>query len=507
MKISATHLPILTVLIGLLVWQPAQAESTSTARVSEGIIVCPDTGSNQQVADFTSAECDIKDLYSIDPTNQSFWVRLTLALNQEQLDTLIPLGLFIFGKAASYAYLNGYPLGQNGAPGTNKFTEVPGSMDAVLYMPQQQLTIGENYLDVRLSGHHGFLTLANPIHYMGVRPYANPTNAILIHYWKTLLPLGVLILGVIYFGILALQQKNPLSHLLLPAMTLFTIVQLVAEVSRGLFAYPYPFHDTRLMIILVCSLCFGLSLFAHALVTLKTNHKKTWLTLAVVITATLVITTPGFDNKSAFALGVPFAFTLAVAIYMLRKQSPDALGIATGVGLFIGTILLSPSVFLDIYYFYFVAALILFLFIQHSRAVARARKQQSLEKARADKLQFIVDRNRLDSDSPVLSIKSATKTELVSIVEIAYCKGAGDYVELVLDSGQSVLHSENLNDLEETLPSTFIRVHRSYIVNTTKIGSIERKPSGTGIIQLSNNATIPVSRRIMPSVSARLVSL
>ncbi|RBP51146.1 LytR/AlgR family response regulator transcription factor [Arenicella xantha] len=486
---------------------PPTTAAQTLGTIDENVIVCPDTGANEVLPDFGSTLCHVADFYSIAPADHSLWIRRIVTLDQAQLSQPLPIGLFISGKVASYSYVNDHLVGQNGEPGTNKASEIPGSMDAVWYVPKNFLRVGENHLDLRISSHHGYFELAYPLHYLGLAPYASPTDTLLNHYWKTLLPLGVLILGLLYSGVLAVKQETKMPHFLLPAMALFTSIQLCAEVIRGLVAYPYPAHDIRLMIILICSLCFGLSLLAHVLITLRAPYPKASFGVAASATILVLIVAPGFDHKSALALGVPCVFSLAVAVYNVSRNTPGAWAIAAGVGLFLVAILMSPGEFLDTYYFYLVAALILFLFIQHSSVITRAREQRSAEKARADKLQFIVDQNRLDTDSPTLSIKSANKTELISINDIAYCKGAGDYVELVLDSGQRVLHNDKLNDLEETLPSTFTRVHRSYIVNTTKIVSIERKPSGTGAIELSNHDTIPVSRRIMPSVRERLVAV
>ncbi|WP_353507001.1 LytTR family DNA-binding domain-containing protein [Pseudoalteromonas sp. SCSIO 43201] len=64
----------------------------------------------------------------------------------------------------------------------------------------------------------------------------------------------------------------------------------------------------------------------------------------------------------------------------------------------------------------------------------------------------------------------------------------------------SVLHNNSLSELESTLPATFLRVHRSYIVNTQFITPLSRSASGTGILHLSTGDEVPVSRRVMPKV-------
>ena len=99
------------------------------------------------------------------------------------------------------------------------------------------------------------------------------------------------------------------------------------------------------------------------------------------------------------------------------------------------------------------------------------------------------------------------KVELIASEQIAYCKAAGDYVELYLDGNKEILFSGNLKELETQLPTTFLRVHRSYLVNMDYIRSLSSKSlkqekaiSGGGFLTLEGDHEVPVSRRIMPQV-------
>jgi DNA-binding LytR/AlgR family response regulator len=68
------------------------------------------------------------------------------------------------------------------------------------------------------------------------------------------------------------------------------------------------------------------------------------------------------------------------------------------------------------------------------------------------------------------------------------------------EGGQTKLYNGGLTQLESELPPTFLRVHRSHIVNTAFVSALERDASGVGKLVLSNGAEAPVSRRIMPKV-------
>lgn len=76
--------------------------------------------------------------------------------------------------------------------------------------------------------------------------------------------------------------------------------------------------------------------------------------------------------------------------------------------------------------------------------------------------------------------------------------------ELCFVQGGQTLHSMSLNELGEALPASFLRVHPSHIVNVAFVKSLTRLASGVGHLELTNGATVPVSRRIMPMLRRAL---
>ena len=452
----------------------------------------------------TLNDCVDSTLWEIDPQSRQIWVFANVEITKEHLNQTDPLGLFISAKASSEAYLNGKLLGSNGEPGTNKRTEVPGIMDSVMYIPAEQLRLGQNDIALRMSSHHGILSLSSPIHYIGIGHYVNPTTQTLGYYWKALLPFGTLIIGAFYMGMLAWIKRNHWSVALLPLMSLVGAVQLYTEVYRGLAPYSYPVQDLRLIVILICSLMFGLCLAAHVIWSLGSKHKtKLFLALSLV-TFVAIILARGFDTMSALALSVPASISLVFAVFSMLKKVPHARAFVAALGLFLACLILSPDAFLNVTFFYLIATLLVILFVNEIRAYTQERKQRLEEKARADKLQTVLEQNQKRDTSESINVGSAGTFEIIKIADIIYCKGAGDYAELVMSDGRSLLHSDRLTDLEKSLPSLFLRVHRSYIVNTARINSLTRKSSGVGELTLSDTHTVPVSRRIMPSVREKL---
>ena len=64
----------------------------------------------------------------------------------------------------------------------------------------------------------------------------------------------------------------------------------------------------------------------------------------------------------------------------------------------------------------------------------------------------------------------------VSCQDILYIEGLKDYVKMHLASSQrAVVSLVSMRTLENTLPSTsFLRIHRSYIVNMKRVSMVDR---------------------------------
>lgn len=427
-----------------------------------------------------------------------------LDISADLLQGSEPLGLFIYGKAASRAYLNGELLGHNGQPGPDKKSETPGKMDAVIYVPKERLVVGPNTLAIHMSSHHGWWKLASPMHRIELGSYFKPENNYLEKYWPSLLPFGVLIIGALYMGLLAFAKRDHWSVGLLPIMSLIAATQLYAEVYRAFVAYPYPVHDIRLSVILFCSTLFGICLLAHVIWSLSIKAKVRTFLIVSAVTLLCIGLIQGFDLKSAAGLIIPALVSLGLSVYKTLKKEPRARALSIILAIFVLAIIFSPGLFLDVTFFYILAAFLIVLFINEIQTYLAERNAHLMEQARADKLQAILEQKQERDKAGSIKVGSAGKLELINLSDIVYCKGAGDYAELVLTDGRSVLHSERLVELEKTLPSVFLRVHRSYIVNTSMILSLERKPSGVGELSLSGEHVVPVSRRIMPSVREQL---
>lgn len=74
-----------------------------------------------------------------------------------------------------------------------------------------------------------------------------------------------------------------------------------------------------------------------------------------------------------------------------------------------------------------------------------------------------------------LFIKSDYKVVRLDIDKVKYIEGMSEYVRIFIEGEEKpVMTLSSLQKMEERLPSYFMRVHRSYIVNLRKITEISR---------------------------------
>ncbi len=99
-----------------------------------------------------------------------------------------------------------------------------------------------------------------------------------------------------------------------------------------------------------------------------------------------------------------------------------------------------------------------------------------------------------------LFIKSGYEHIKINLDDIIYLKSDTDYTEIFL-SEKKVLSAEPLRYWEENLEgSAFIRVHKSYIVNISKIEKIAGNQ-----VYLEKNTTIPIGRAYKEEFLSRVV--
>lgn len=463
--------------------------------------VCPAASGELAPPAFDAPQCRDIALFDVDPQDGLLWVRVPVRLGPA---VPAPAGVYVSARAASAVWLNGAYLGANGRPGADAGEERPGVMDLVLYAPPGLLEEGENTVVLLMSAHRGFVRLGNPVHLVAIGTYGDPAGARLQAYWPALLTFGALFAGAVYFAAAALRGSAAAGSGALALAAASACAQLVAEVLRGLWAYPYPVHDLRLVAIVAFAALSGSALCLFAWAQAFRRGYALVFTASLALASGAALAVGSFDLKAVIALLGPIVFAvgaLSVAALRGKRRALAPLGL---LALFAAVVLVAPGQFLDRYFYLMMAGLLFALFARQALMLAEETRRRREEQGRALRLEQALARARERSAPTRLPVSGAGRIDLVEAERIVRCQAAGDYVELHLDSGACLLHDGTLGALEAELPETFLRVHRSHIVNTGHIAALERDPSGVGELVLETGARVPVSRRILPRVRGAL---
>lgn len=104
----------------------------------------------------------------------------------------------------------------------------------------------------------------------------------------------------------------------------------------------------------------------------------------------------------------------------------------------------------------------------------------------------------VDSNNVDFFIKSDGKFIRLNYQDILYIESMGDYVKYFTEAKHYLTHS-TLKSIEVKMnPKQFMKVHRSYIVNMSKIKDIQ---DNTIVIE---NKVIPISKNLKPEVMVRI---
>ena len=128
-----------------------------------------------------------------------------------------------------------------------------------------------------------------------------------------------------------------------------------------------------------------------------------------------------------------------------------------------------------------------------------------------DRLARVVERLQERSVENVLPVErvpvvSAGGTELLDYDQVHYARADGDYSR-VHTYDRSYLCTASLGELEERLPSSrFVRIHRSYLVNLSKVAGVRRASPERLCLQLADaqKTELDVARRQARQLRERL---
>lgn len=93
-------------------------------------------------------------------------------------------------------------------------------------------------------------------------------------------------------------------------------------------------------------------------------------------------------------------------------------------------------------------------------------------------------------ENETIKIKDGYSTVIISLSSILYIESEGNYINIFCEEKKYVSRQSLESILSELDPTVFFRIHRSYLINTSKIKKFSKKEVILG------NTTLPVSRNV-----------
>ncbi|HSG65282.1 MAG TPA: LytTR family DNA-binding domain-containing protein [Gammaproteobacteria bacterium] len=94
-----------------------------------------------------------------------------------------------------------------------------------------------------------------------------------------------------------------------------------------------------------------------------------------------------------------------------------------------------------------------------------------------------------------IAARLGDQLRLIPLADVALFRADQKYVSVIHAAGEDLI-DESLRDLAEEFADTFVRVHRSVLVNAAHIEALDRDADGKYLIRLrQRDETLPVSRR------------
>ena len=406
-----------------------------------------------------------------------------------------PLTIRFAGLASAEFYWNGRRIGRNGIPGETRSGEVPGAYYATVVVPRALVRPGENVVTARLSGQHLWLPVERPIHILDVGPYETPELPGKSGYLPALLALGAIALAFAYFLAVAFSG-GPAGSRLVAGFAVTVLLQLLAEVSRAYISLSYPVALGRVTAIALLAAIAAILIAAYSAQRFMRRSQSLLVTATAGAALASVILIPSFDLKALGALLAGAIAVAAAAVVGIRLHVKGALWAAVFSLVTIASMLWKPFTFLDLSWHVIAACLLLLLVLEQIGQLRRARA----EIAKVEQLEERLTKAEAAGE-PIVQLKDGSRMHRVAEADILYARGADDYCEVRLADGRDLLVTTGLARFQASLPASFVRVHKSYVVNGRHVTSLEPRPGGGRQIRLGADIAVPVGRSYEKSLA------
>ncbi len=399
-----------------------------------------------------------------------------------------PISLLVGGPFSAEIFWDGQNIGNKGDVGTNGDTEIAGPIDFSVFVPPSLLTQGEHQLMLRLSTSHLLFDDKSVLHFVWLTPYQQDWQRNIGYYAVPLVILGCLLLLSLQSVRIGFNAVNTM-HSGLGLFGFFVAINLVSEVSRAIVNYPYFYHELRGLVAWFSSIgaCLALHYVCYRLVPTKFTKIVLCITFALVLIMYFIPMNSG-DRRLAYEFLI---LTFGPAVVFIRQYLNRDISYFCTLPIFWFACFISQFISIGLFLdsFIYLSSLLLiggaWLWTYVSVPIRRSKQKNG-------------------DETKSFSVKSAGIERVISIDDCYGLKGEGNFTSIMLNSGECILHQDGLGALMQTKPQNFMRVHKSFAVNLSKVITLKSASGSKYWLVMENNETVPVSRYRVAEIRERI---
>ena len=110
----------------------------------------------------------------------------------------------------------------------------------------------------------------------------------------------------------------------------------------------------------------------------------------------------------------------------------------------------------------------------------------------------ILEQDKQKEEIGHLNVRSERQMKRIAFDDILYIESLSDYINIHTKSNDKIVSKLKISHIQNELPASFLRIHRSYIINSKEAHSFKSESLLVG------TETLPISRSYKASVRAWL---
>lgn len=460
--------------------------------------------------DLNDSNWDIKDPREFGKQPKGIhWYRAHFEVERDTAHTSLWY-LYIFNLPMAFeVYWDGEKFGTNGIVGTDLDSESPGSVLRIISLPQGDIDPGSHVLAIRLSNWH--TSRNHLISSITVSPWKqllrysqNRTGR--IFFYIGLYSIIFLFTFVIFFG--GWRQPSYIFLTLYAGVVILVRFWNLMADSDAVTVLHYQWAE---MASLYGSVFSDLCVAAFSVIYFRVRRAAR---LILLISAGIVVLQGLIGVLGLYrTLDLTHLFILGfVLIYLLVRRDQKSLGeimILTGISFRMGIMLLlffqlavNNLFIIRMFQVLHVSSLILAVILK----ILEQHRQLQIVSRQAKQMKSRLQQQSTAQSTSHLVFRLHNENHLLPLKKILYFKSDRIYTEVHTLDGAIPIVVKPLNQLEKELPDSFLRIHRSYIVNLHHIRSYRHIGGSTYQVLLKQDIQLPVSRSRWAMLKSRLQS-